>query len=161
MSFIILLRIDPLLGNDSVNIFPLKRRRATIRRPVLGTGSVSKPSLQLRGCVFSVFSAVTNLICFVAYLSYVCSDCLLVKCVDEVLFYFTVNATIFFLFVYIIFSTICFDHNGSFSGGWTKGYTRPTMFVCVESIETEAYKISMLNTWGTCNLWYDWRGLYR
>jgi hypothetical protein len=42
---------DQLLGNDSVNIFLWKRTRATIRRPLLGNGSVKKPSRQYRGCV--------------------------------------------------------------------------------------------------------------
>jgi hypothetical protein len=37
--------IHPLLGNDSVNIFPRKRTRA-IGRPLLGNGSVNKRSQQ-------------------------------------------------------------------------------------------------------------------
>jgi hypothetical protein len=42
----ILRRIDPLLGNDFGNIFPRKRRRATIGRPLLGNVSVNKSSQQ-------------------------------------------------------------------------------------------------------------------
>jgi hypothetical protein len=50
-------RIDLLLGNDSKNTFPLKRTRATTGRPLVGNGSVNKPSQQERGCVFFVFCA--------------------------------------------------------------------------------------------------------
>jgi hypothetical protein len=39
-----------LLGNDLVNTFPGKRMRETIGRPLLGNGSVNKPSQQYRGC---------------------------------------------------------------------------------------------------------------
>jgi hypothetical protein len=39
----ILWRIDPLLGNDSVNTFPRKRTRAAIWRLLLGNGSVNWP----------------------------------------------------------------------------------------------------------------------
>jgi hypothetical protein len=35
-------RIDPLLGNDSVNTFPRKRTSAKIRHLLLGNGSVNK-----------------------------------------------------------------------------------------------------------------------
>jgi hypothetical protein len=51
----ILLRIDPLLGNDSVNTFPHKQTRATIGRPLLGNGSVKQASLT-REAVFSAWS---------------------------------------------------------------------------------------------------------
>jgi hypothetical protein len=43
-----------MLGNDSVNIFPWTRKRATIGRPLLGNGPVNKHSQQYRGCVFCV-----------------------------------------------------------------------------------------------------------
>jgi hypothetical protein len=39
-------RVYPLLGNVSVNTFPRKRTRATIRLPLLGNGSVNKPPWQ-------------------------------------------------------------------------------------------------------------------
>jgi hypothetical protein len=35
--------LDPLLGNDSVNIFPREPKRATIGRLLLGNGSVNTP----------------------------------------------------------------------------------------------------------------------
>jgi hypothetical protein len=38
--------MDPLLGNDSVNTFQRKRKRATIGRQVLDKGSVNKLSQQ-------------------------------------------------------------------------------------------------------------------
>jgi hypothetical protein len=53
----ILLRVYPLLVNDSVNTFLHKRERATIGRPLLGNGSVNKPSQRYRGCVFCVVRA--------------------------------------------------------------------------------------------------------
>jgi hypothetical protein len=37
--------IDPLLGNDSVNTFPLEPTRATIRRLLLGNGSLNTPKI--------------------------------------------------------------------------------------------------------------------
>jgi hypothetical protein len=40
----LLRRIDSLLGNDWVNIFQRKRTRSTIGRPLIGNGSVNKPS---------------------------------------------------------------------------------------------------------------------
>jgi hypothetical protein len=39
-------RIDPLLGNDSVNTFPRKRTRATVGRLLLGNGPVNTPLQQ-------------------------------------------------------------------------------------------------------------------
>jgi hypothetical protein len=50
----ILLRIDPLLGNDSVNTFQRTRTRATIGCPLLGNGSVTKPSQQQRDHILCV-----------------------------------------------------------------------------------------------------------
>jgi hypothetical protein len=43
-DIIILLRIYPLLGNDSLNTFPLEPTRETIGRLLLVKGSVNKPS---------------------------------------------------------------------------------------------------------------------
>jgi hypothetical protein len=40
-AYSILWRIDPLLGNDSVNTFPREPTRAKIGCPLLGNGSVS------------------------------------------------------------------------------------------------------------------------
>jgi hypothetical protein len=42
----ILWRIDPLLGNDSVNALPRESTRATIGRPLQSNGSVNKPFQQ-------------------------------------------------------------------------------------------------------------------
>jgi hypothetical protein len=39
-------RINPLLGNLSVNTLPRESERATIERPMLGNRSVNKPSQQ-------------------------------------------------------------------------------------------------------------------
>jgi hypothetical protein len=52
----VLWRIDPLLGNDSVNTFPRKRTHATIWRPLLRNGSVNKLQ-QYRDCAFCVVRA--------------------------------------------------------------------------------------------------------
>jgi hypothetical protein len=49
--------IDPLLSNDSVNKFPWKPMCSTIERPLLGNGSVNKPSQEQIGCVFCVVRA--------------------------------------------------------------------------------------------------------
>jgi hypothetical protein len=48
----IMWRIDPLLGNDSVNTFPREPTRATVGRLLLGNRSVNKPSQQQKGYVF-------------------------------------------------------------------------------------------------------------
>jgi hypothetical protein len=42
---LILWRIDPLLGNDSVSTFPRKHTRATIGRTLLGNRSVNTPKV--------------------------------------------------------------------------------------------------------------------
>jgi hypothetical protein len=53
---LILWSTDPLLGNDLVNTFPWKRTCATIGSPLLGNGSVNKPSQQQR--LFSAWSVL-------------------------------------------------------------------------------------------------------
>jgi hypothetical protein len=42
----LLWRTDPLLGNGSVNTFPLEPTRATIGRPLRGNGTVNTPDQQ-------------------------------------------------------------------------------------------------------------------
>jgi hypothetical protein len=39
----ILRRVYPMIGNDSVNTFPPKQMRATLRSPLLDNGSVNMP----------------------------------------------------------------------------------------------------------------------
>jgi hypothetical protein len=53
----ILWHINPLIGNDSVNIFPLEQTSTTIGHLLLGNGSVNKPSQQKIGCAFCVVRA--------------------------------------------------------------------------------------------------------